>query len=108
LTPKLITSFCEQGDVLAQETYRRMGYYLGWGLANMASILDPEAIIVAGGISHAGNWMLETARESFDQHVFRNIRGKVPIEQSILEGRERDVLGASALAWEVPEYSLFK
>jgi len=108
LTPKQVSIFCEQGDSLAIETYRRTGYYLGWGLANVATTTNPEAIIVAGGISHAGHWLLDTARESFDQHVFRNIRGKVAIEQSLLEGRERDVLGASALAWEVPEYSLFK
>ena len=108
LSPKKIVEMCEQGDELAIETFCRTGYYLGWGLANLASAIDPEAIIVAGGISQSGHWLLDPARESFEQHVFRNIRGKVQIAQSMLEGRERDVLGASVLAWEVPEYSLFK
>jgi glucokinase len=36
------------------------------------------------------------------------MRGKVRIVVSRMDNRERDVLGASALAWEVPEYSLFK
>jgi glucokinase len=40
--------------------------------------------------------------------VFGNLRGKVKILISKLDNRERDVLGASALAWSVPEYSLFK
>ena len=51
---------------------------------------------------------MEPARKSFENHVFRNMRGKVRIIQSDLNDAERDVLGASALAWEVPEYSLFK
>ena len=41
-------------------------------------------------------------------HVFRNMRDKVLVTLSELNDQERDVLGASALAWEVPEYSLFK
>ena len=41
-------------------------------------------------------------------HVFGNMRGKVHLMFSDLDDAERDVLGASALAWEVPEYSLFK
>ena len=47
-------------------------------------------------------------RQAFDEHVFRNIRNKTRILVSILKEGERDVLGASALAWDVKEYSLFK
>ncbi len=108
LSPKMISELCDEGDQLAIETFRRTGHYLGWGMANMVSIINPEAVIVAGGISHAGHWLLDPTRESFDKHVFRNIRGKVKVVQSMLEDHERDILGASALAWEVPEYSLFK
>ena len=108
LTPRIICEFCEKGDELAIETYRRTGYYLGIGLANYASIVDPEAIILTGGISHAGKWLLNPTYESFEDHVFGNLKGKVKILLSKLDDRERDVLGASALAWSVPEYSLFK
>lgn len=108
LSPKIIAEFCEQGDELAIEVYRRTGYKLGIGLANYASIVDPEAIILAGGISRAGKWLLEPAYESFDKHVFGNIRGNVRVLISQIDNRERDVLGASALAWTVKEYSLFK
>ena len=108
LSPKMITEFCDQGDELAIEVYRRTGYMLGLALATAASQLDPEAIILSGGIPHAGKWLLEPAQESFDQHVFHNIRGKVKLLITTLDDRERDLLGASALAWEVEEYSLFK
>ena len=108
LSPRIITECCEKGDAMAIEVYRRTGHMFGLGLANYASIVDPQAIILTGGISHAGKWLLEPTRESFEKHVFGNMRGKVKIIVSKLNDRERDVLGASALAWEVPEYSLFK
>ena len=108
LSPKIISEFCNQGDELAIEVYRRTGYKLGIGMANYASIIDPEAIILTGGISKAGKWLIDPAYESFEKHVFGNIRGKVKIILSMIDNRERDVLGASALAWSVKEYSLFK
>lgn len=108
LTPKDITAYCDQGDELAVEVFRRTGYRLGIGLANYATLINPEAIILTGGISHAGQWLLDPTYESFENNVFPNLRGKVKILLSKLDDRERDTLGASALAWEVPEYSLFK
>lgn len=108
LTPKKIAQFCDQGDELAIETFRRTGEALGLGLANYASLVDPEAIIFTGGIANAGKWLLEPAKKSFDEHVFHNIQGKVKFLKSELNDGERDVLGASVLAWKVKEYSLFK
>ncbi len=108
LDAKVISALCDEGDELAIEVYRRTGYLFGIGLATYASIVNPEAIIITGGVSHAGKWLLEPTRESFENHVFRNMRGKVLVTLSELDDQERDVLGASALAWEVPEYSLFK
>ena len=108
LSPRTIYECCEKGDETAQEVFQRTGYVLGLGLANYASIIDPEAIILTGGISHAGKWLLDPVQESFEAHVFGNMKGKVKIFISKLNDRERDVLGASALAWSVPEYSLFK
>ena len=108
ISPRTIKECCDQGDELAIEVYRRTGEILGLGLANYASIVDPEAIILTGGISHAGKWLLDPTCQSFEDHVFGNLRGKVKMLVSKLDDRERDVLGASALAWSVPEYSLFK
>ena len=108
LSPRTIAECCDKGDEMAIEVFRRTGYMLGVGLANYASIVDPEAIILTGGISHAGKWLVDPCYESFEYHVFGNLKGKVRLLLSKLDDRERDVLGASALAWSVPEYSLFK
>ena len=107
LTPRTIAQLCDEGDEMAIEVYRRAGEMLGLGLANYASVIDPEAIIFTGGISKAGKWLLEPAQKAFEEHVFHNIQGKVKFLLSDLEESERNILGASVLAWEVKEYSLF-
>jgi len=103
-----VAKCCDKGDNLAIEAFRRTGAMLGLGLANYASILNPEAIILTGDMTIAGKWLLKPMRQSFDEHVFPNIRKNTRILVSILKEGERDVLGASALAWDVKEYSLFK
>ena len=108
LTSSLITSYCEQGDALARETLRRAGYMLGVGLANYASMINPEAIIFTGGVIHAGDYLLDPAIEAFNEHVFHNIEGKVKFLVSQFDESEANLLGASVLAWNVKEYSLFK
>ena len=108
LTIEGITKCCDKGDKVAIEAFRRVGEMLGLGLANYASIINPEAIILTGDMTAGGKWLLKPMRQAFDEHVFRNIRNKTRILVSILKEGERDVLGASALAWDVKEYSLFK
>ena len=103
-----VAYYCDQGDQVAIEAMRRLGFMLGLGLANYASILNPEAIILTGDMMQAGKWLLKPMRKSFEEHVFHNIQGETRLLVSILKEGERDVLGASALAWDVKEYSLFK
>jgi glucokinase len=108
LTPKMIISFCDEGDELAIEVMRRTGHALGVGLANYATVFNPEAFIFTGSISHAGKWLMEPAEKVFDENVFPNIRGRVKFVISEFADRELNLLGASVLAWKVKEYSLFK
>ena len=103
-----IANCCDKGDEIAIEAFRRVGSVLGLGLANYASVLNPEAIILTGDMTVGGKWLLKPMRISFEEHVFGNIKHKTRILVSILKEGERDVLGASALTWDVKEYSLFK
>ena len=108
ISVQTVAYYCDQGDQVAIEAMRRLGFMLGLGLANYASVLNPEAIILTGDMMQAGKWLLRPMRKSFDEHVFHNIQGETRLLVSILKEGERDVLGASALAWDVKEYSLFK
>lgn len=107
LTPESIGQCCDQGDRLALEVYRQTGEMFGIGLSFYASIVNPEAIILTGGLTKEWKWLEEPTQLSFNEHLFPNLRGKVELLVSIITDAERDVMGASALAWEVEEYSLF-
>ena len=108
LTVDQIVAFCDMGDELAIETLRRTGTVLGEALANYATTVNPEAFIFTGSVAHSGDWLFEPAWESFNDHIFHNIKGKVKFLCSQFDEREANLLGASVLAWNVKEYSLFK
>jgi len=99
---------CQQNDAMAIEAVVRAGKMLGRALANYASTLNPEAIILIGDILQVKDWLIPSMRESLEENVFHNLRGKVRVLPSILNMDDSSVLGASALAWYVEEYSLFK
>ena len=99
---------CQKGDALALEAVRRTGVILGRALANYASMLNSEAIIITGDILQVRQWLMPTVRQTIEENVFHNLRGKVRLLSSILDDENRTLLGASALAWDVKEYSLFK
>lgn len=107
LTPETIAACLGQGDAMAREVWVRTGTALGRALANYATVINPEAIIVTGELTKLYHFMIDSIKESFEKHVFRNIRGRVKLVPSILADDDRNVLGASVLAWKVKEYSLF-
>ena len=86
LTPKFITECCDKGDELAIEVYRRTGFILGIGLANYASVFDPEAIILTGGISKAGNSHLRCILIEAAQSI---CRGKIGYKSKELRSRQQ-------------------
>ena len=108
LTLEGIAACADQGDALAKEVWSRTGEILGRAMSNYASIINPEAIVLTGELVAHCDKMWDAMEEAFLQNVFGNIRDKVRIVSSNIDNHERNVLGASALAWKVKEYSLFK
>lgn len=108
LSADIVSALCNEGDVLALEVMRRTGYMLGVGLANYASMVNPEAIIFTGKVARYGDCLLNPAIDVFNSHVFHNVEGKVKFLLSHFDESEANLLGASVLAWNVKEYSLFK
>ena len=108
LTFQSIVEAYDKGDALAIQTWQETGKILGVALSNYASIIDPQAIIIMGDLSVHCEKMWDAMESAFRENVFGNIRDKVKLLVSILDEQERNVLGASALAWKVKEYSLFK
>ena len=108
LTLENIAACADQGDALAKEVWQRTGDVLGRALSNYASVINPEAIVLTGELVEYADKLWAAMEEAFLQNVFGNIRDKVKVVISTIDNHERNVLGASALAWKVKEYSLFK
>ena len=97
LTLESILDAANKNDALAIEVWRYTGVLLGIGIANYASIVNPEAIIITGEIiKMVYPKMWDVVEETFKEHVFGNIRDKVKIVLSAVNDHERKVLGASA------------
>jgi glucokinase len=98
LTPKAIADAARAGNAGARRVWREAGAYLGIGLANMVMVLNPDAVIVLGGVARAGDLILDPVRRVFDAQPFREPFEAV--ELSMPEDREWGCVGAALLARE--------
>ena len=98
LTGPLITESAQEGDQLARELLTEIGNWLGVGIANLAAALDPGSFVVGGGVSAAGDLLLEPARHTFKaQLTGRGYRPEAAIVAASL-GNEAGLIGAADLA----------
>jgi glucokinase len=99
LTGEMITEAALKGDKIAIEAFEYTGRILGLKLADVVAIAMPEAIILFGGLTRAGDYLFEPTRKYMEQYIMGLYKGKVKILGSGLVGANTAVLGASALIW---------
>ncbi len=98
LTGPLITEAAQEGDATAVELITEIGQWLGVGMASLAAAFDPGVLVVGGGVSAAGEMLLEPARESFARQLpGRGYRPMPPIVAAEL-GNRAGLIGAADLA----------
>jgi glucokinase len=91
-----------KGDEMAQDIYRFTGRMLGEACADFAAFSAPEAFIFFGGMTKAGNLIMDPIKESYRDNVFPLYRD-AQFLVSGLDGSSAAVLGASAVGWELLE-----
>ena len=89
------------GDPVAKQIFESTGTILGAALANFVMFSSPEAIILFGGLTKAGDLILKPTRESMEAHLIQIFQNKVKILVSHLKESDAAILGASALAWDL-------
>jgi glucokinase len=89
-----------KGDTLAIAIFDYTGKILGEAIADFIAFSSPKAIILFGGLAHAGDLLMTPLKKSLDNNVLSIYKGKTEILISQLNGAEAAILGASALAWE--------
>jgi glucokinase len=89
------------GDAVAKQIFESTGTILGAALANFVMFSSPEAIILFGGLTKAGDLILKPTRESMEANLIQIFQNKVKILVSHLKESDAAILGASALAWDL-------
>jgi glucokinase len=98
LTPKAIADAALAGDPGARKVWETVGARLGQGLANLVLILNPDAILLLGGVARAGNLVLAPVRRVFKAQPFLEPFGKVVLSAPV--DRDWGVVGAALLSRE--------
>ena len=96
VTAKDVFDLAKEGDDLALIVYRHFSNYLGVACANIAAVLNPAYIILGGGVSAAGEFLLDGVRNVFADNSFPQIKESTQIVLAT-RGNDAGVLGAASL-----------
>lgn len=100
---KMIYEAAIKGDKLAIEIYEYTGKVLGEALANFVMFSSPEAIVLFGGLTQAGDLIMRPVREHMEKNLLPIFQNKVKLLFSELKESDAAILGASAMAWEMKD-----
>ena len=98
LTAKAIYAAGVQGDELALEVFRRMGVYLGIGLANLINIINPEMIVIGGGVMNGWSLFEKHMHQQVAERAFPLLADRVKIVRAEC-GDDAGLLGAAKLGF---------
>jgi glucokinase len=70
ITPEVVSKAAQAGDAVAQEIFERVGFYLGIAVANILVSVGPRKVVIGGGVSQAGDLLLQPIRRTVRQRVF--------------------------------------
>lgn len=99
LNPRILYEAATEGDEAAVQILGWAGHKLGCVLGSAVNLLDIRTIIVGGGVSAAGDYILEPARKALPNFVVPGLRENLQIRQEVL-GNEVSLLGAARLAFQ--------
>jgi glucokinase len=100
LTSETVFKCAEQGDAIANRIFEFTGQILGEALANFVMFSSPEAIVLFGGLTKAGDLILKPTVQSMEANLIQIFKNKVKVIFSDLQEADAAILGASALVWE--------
>lgn len=100
LTGPMVTAAAEDGDLVARQAFASVGDWLGVGLAGLVAAFDPEVVVVGGGVSAAGDRLLDPARIALRRALVGAEHRAVPEIRVAHFGPEAGLVGAALLASE--------
>lgn len=98
LTGPMVTEAAESGDAVALGAFADVGDWLGVGIANLVAALDPDLVVVGGGVSAAGDLLLDPARRALARSLVGADHRDVPPVVRARFGPAAGVVGGAILA----------
>jgi glucokinase len=96
VTAKDVFDCARNDDELAKKILNEVTFHLGFALANIANTLNPEMIVLGGGVSRAGDILLDLVKANFSKYTFSAARDSTHLSLAIL-GNDAGVIGAAWL-----------
>ena len=97
INAKMVFDAVRQGDAIAERVFRRFVSYLSQTIGGIVNLLDPEVIILGGGVSKAGSILLDAVRKEYPQYVLFNDQPLPRVEIATLSS-EAGIIGAAMLS----------
>jgi glucokinase len=95
LTAEVVAKAAEMGDEWANEVWKRVGKYLGIGVANVLTSVGVRRVVIGGGVAKAGDLLLDPVRQEVEDRVFLMPQDKVEIIEAEL-GSDAGIVGMAA------------
>jgi len=98
ITGPMVTEAAREGDSVAIDAFHQIGTWLGVAMADMAQILDPQVIVIGGGVIEAGELLLSPARDSFIENLAHRAKSPIADVRAAKMGNMAGIVGAADLA----------
>jgi glucokinase len=98
ITGPMVTTAARTGDPASLSAFTEIGYWLGNGLADLVQIVDPQVLVIGGGVIDAADLLLKPTRAAYSEALAQ--RGRLPVGEvrGALLGNTAGVVGAADLA----------
>jgi glucokinase len=98
ITGLMITEAAQKGDPVSREAFAQIGYWLGGAMADLVQILDPQVLVVGGGVIDAGDLLMGPTQRAYAEALA--VRGTLPVAElrAAETGSAAGVIGAADLA----------
>ncbi|MFO8102490.1 MAG: ROK family protein [Dehalococcoidia bacterium] len=97
ITAEMVVKAASNGDSMASNILEEAGMYLGMAITSLIHLLDPEVVIIGGGVANAGDLILNPIRAAIEERIMPDFRGRARVVRSEL-GDDSGIMGAIALA----------
>jgi glucokinase len=98
ITGPMVTEAAREGDSVAIDAFHQIGTWLGVAMADMVQILDPQVIVIGGGVIEAGDLLVNPARDSFQENLAHRAKSPFADVRAAKMGNLAGIVGAADLA----------